>query len=157
MSAEFLKLFSSRRMMIENKPITQAKLFEDISNQLYQEGFVKHDYCSRLLERESSYPTGLKLIACNVAIPHINNDEVLKSTIFVSKLGCPVEWHSMENPDEVLPVTLVFNVCLAEKEKQVEVLSEIVELIQKKEVTDCLMKCSNTDQMMEVIRKEENR
>lgn len=156
--ADTLKeLFTANHIRVYKEAVTQEKIFQDVSEVLVAEGYARPDYCSRLLEREKEYPTGLKLGACSAAIPHISNDEVLKSTIYVSRLAVPCPWHSMENTEEIIPVSLVFNICLAEKEKQVEVLSEIIALFQNEDLMKRLLACDDSVKLYEEIRKEVER
>ncbi len=155
MSQEHLLLFSAEHMRIYETSTSQKEVFKNVAECLVAEGYANSDYYDQLVEREQAYPTGLHLETHDVAIPHINNEYVRKSTIYVSKLNVPCEWKNMEDADETLNVSLVFNICLAEKEKQVEVLSEIIGLIQKTDTIEALLKCNDAQQMMEIIRKEE--
>lgn len=155
MSKEHTLLFSADHMRIYEKPVNQEEVFKNVADCLIKEGYANSDYYDQLIERERSYPTGLHMESTDVAIPHVNNEFVNKSTIYVSKLNVPCEWKSMEDAAKTLSVSLVFNICLAEKEKQVDVLSEIIELIQKKEIINSLLNCTDIYRMMEIIRKEE--
>jgi len=154
MSVGSISLFSAEHMQVIQNPISQEDLFHIVAEKLIREGFAKEDYFEQLESREKAYPTGLSLQDCNVAIPHVNHEHVNRSTIFVSLLKKPAEWHSMEDPNIILPVSLVFNICLAEKEKQTQVLSDIIGMIQHRELLEGLLNSSDPEQMIAQIRKE---
>jgi PTS system galactitol-specific IIA component len=155
MTDELRKLFSPEHIKIVDREITQNDLFSKVAEELTRDGYTKDSYFIQLVEREVQYPTGLKLSGCNVAIPHVNNEFINKSLIYLTVLKYPIKWHCMDNPEEVIDVNIVFNICLAEKEKQVEILSSIIELIQHEELLGKIQKCTEPDQALELIRKEE--
>lgn len=157
MSIGCISLLSAEHMQVIDQPMTQQELFRIVADRLVREGYAREDYFEQLENREKVYPTGLPMPKCGVAIPHVNHEFVKRSTIYVSLLKKPADWHSMEDPSVILPVSLVFNICLAEMEKQTQVLSDIISLIQQSDLLEELLKCSTPEEMMAQIRKEAER
>ena len=127
-----------------NKPIIQPDLIilnlncktsEEVIRQLGQmledRGLVKAGFVQSILKREKEYPTGLPTGGTAVAIPHTNADFVLKSAMITAILAAPVPFCNMANPDESLPVRIVFMLAIKEPAFQVVWLKELMGLLRK--------------------------
>jgi PTS system galactitol-specific IIA component len=94
-------------------------------------GYVKNSYADAVVKREATMPTGLPLgYALNVAIPHTDPEHVFKPGIALAVLQKPVDFANMEDPDEAVPVGFVFLLAINEKDKQIDMLQEIMDTIQ---------------------------
>lgn len=110
-----------------------TELLRYLSDILYKEGFVKEEYGEKVIEREKIYPTALPTSGYKVAIPHTDSEFVNKSIISVASLAKSVFFNVMGSPEETVPVRVVFMLAIKEKEKQVEVIGQLIELIIKDE------------------------
>ncbi|MBA8908942.1 PTS sugar transporter subunit IIA [Aminobacter ciceronei] len=94
-------------------------------------GYVRPSYSGAVVKREATMPTGLPLgYALNVAIPHTDPEHVLKPGIALAVLRKPVDFANMEDPDEAVPVGYVFLLAINDKDKQIDMLQEIMDTIQ---------------------------
>ncbi|AMS40964.1 PTS sugar transporter subunit IIA [Aminobacter sp. NyZ550] len=94
-------------------------------------GYVRPSYAGAVVRREATMPTGLPLgYALNVAIPHTDPEHVLKPGIALAVLRKPVDFANMEDPDEAVPVGYVFLLAINDKDKQIDMLQEIMDTIQ---------------------------
>ena len=95
---------------ISRSSLTSKKeLIHDLVISLAQKGYVKASYEDAIVTRELEFPTGLELDGpYNVAIPHAETEHVLKPAIHLAVLTSPILWENMEDPDEKIPVHLVF-------------------------------------------------
>ena len=94
-------------------------------------GYVKNSYADAVVKREATMPTGLPLgYALNVAIPHTDPEHVFKPGIALAVLQKPVDFANMEDPDEAVPVGFVFLLAINDKDKQIDMLQEIMDTIQ---------------------------
>lgn len=76
---------------------------------LCEEGCVKRGYAQAVLKREQEYPTGLKLEGSfNIALTHAGPEHVYKNAIIVGVLDQPVQFQLMGEPDQTIPVRVVF-------------------------------------------------
>ena len=94
-------------------------------------GYVKPSYADAVVKREATMPTGLPLgQAVNVAIPHTDAVHVIRPGVALGVLSAPVDFANMEGPDEAVPVGVVFLLAINDKDKQIDMLQEIMEAIQ---------------------------
>ncbi len=94
-------------------------------------GYVKPSYADAVVKREAAMPTGLPLgQAVNVAIPHTDPQHVIRPGIALGVLSAPVDFANMEEPDEMVPVGVVFLLAIDDKDKQIDMLQEIMAAIQ---------------------------
>jgi len=136
-----------------NKPIITPNLIildlncktsEEVIRQLGQiiedRALVKAGFVQSILDREKEYPTGLPTGGVAVAIPHTNANYVLKSAIITAILANPVPFCNMADPDESLPIRIVFMLAIKEPAFQVVWLKQLMEFLRKPEQ---LQKCWN--------------
>ncbi|MBF4695777.1 PTS sugar transporter subunit IIA [Fusibacter ferrireducens] len=112
-------------VVCSNKEEVLKQLFE----MLYADGCVEETFYEEILKREKIYPTGLELLGCNVAIPHVSPDQVKKSAIAIAVLKTPVIFNRMDDVNLEVEVKVIFNIALANGGKQVEVLQKLTALI----------------------------
>ncbi len=94
-------------------------------------GYVKPSYADAVVKREATMPTGLPLgQALNVAIPHTDPEHVIRPGVALGVLSAPVHFANMEEPDEMVPVGVVFLLAIDDRDKQIDMLQEIMATIQ---------------------------
>ena len=94
-------------------------------------GYVKPSYADAVVKREATMPTGLPLgQALNVAIPHTDPEHVIRPGVALGVLSAPVHFANMEEPDEMVPVGVVFLLAIDDRDKQIDMLQEIMAAIQ---------------------------
>lgn len=124
-----------------------------LAGKLQAAGYVKDSFADAVLAREASMPTGLPLgHAVNVAVPHTDPEHVLKPGIALATLKKPVVFANMEDPDEPVEVGLVFLMALNDKDRQIEMLQEIMATIQSEEAIAGLMQASSVDDVAAVLK-----
>ncbi len=124
-----------------------------LAEKLQAAGYVKDSFADAVLAREASMPTGLPLgHAVNVAVPHTDPEHVLKPGIALATLKKPVAFANMEDPDEPVEVGLVFLMALNDKDRQIEMLQEIMATIQSEEAIAGLMQASSVDDVAAVLK-----
>jgi len=101
-----------------------------LAARLEASGRVRGTYRDAVIAREAIMPTGLPLGAINVAIPHTDVEHVIRPGVGLAVLRAPVQFASMDDPDERLDVRIVFALALTEKNAQIAMLQAIMELIQ---------------------------
>ena len=124
-----------------------------LAGKLKDAGYVKDSFADAVLAREATMPTGLPLgHAVNVAVPHTDPEHVVKPGIALATLKKPVTFANMEDPDEAVEVGLVFLMALNDKDRQIEMLQEIMATIQSEEAISGLMKASSLDDVAAVLK-----
>lgn len=93
-------------------------------------GLVKASWTQATLEREKVFATGLPTPEVGVAIPHTDVEHVLAQGIAVGVLEQPVLFGEMGNPDQAVPVRVVCALAVAQSEKLVTLLQQLVAMFQ---------------------------
>ena len=106
---------------------TKEELFETLSKQLVNEGYVESGYYNALISREQNFPTGIES-KINLAIPHANPENVNKSTFAIITLAEPITFASMVEPEKLLEVKLVILMVLDDGKDQIAFLKKIPDL-----------------------------
>ncbi|MFP3156242.1 PTS sugar transporter subunit IIA [Lachnospiraceae bacterium ZAX-1] len=115
-------------LALEANPKDWRESLQCTFTKLYDGGFVKKSYLQNCVKREEQYPTALDF-AMPVAIPHTEPEHVNVAAICILRLVTPVEFHSMEDPDEIKNVEFVFNLALKSSKDQLSVLQAIMKIL----------------------------
>ena len=61
----------------------------------------------------------------------------------------------MEDIDEILPVSIVFNLVLTTQEKHITILQELIKMIQNENIIEKINNADTAEQIYQIIEKEE--
>jgi PTS system galactitol-specific IIA component len=121
---------------------------------LAQSGDVLPEFADDVWRREETFPTGLPTQPLAVAMPHADPDHVLRSSVGVGVLKSPVTFAQMgTDGSRVLDVHMIFLLAIKEKEKQVEMIQQLVRLIQSANLLLGLSGVPDATEAMELIRQ----
>lgn len=99
-----------------------------LADRLHEAGYVGVKYGEATLAREMIHPTGLPTKPLFIAIPHADADDVIDSALAYAALKTPVMFRNMVEPEEELPVEMVFMIANASPEEQVKALRRLATL-----------------------------
>lgn len=117
-------------------------------------GYVLPSFAEAVLAREARMPTGLPMGRdINVAVPHTDPEHVVKPGIALATLARPVAFANMEDPDEAVPVGLVFMLALNDKDKQIEMLQQIMLTIQNEDLSSRLLDAASPDELLQLLNR----
>jgi len=120
---------------------------------LVETGHVTPEFAMDVWKREETFPTGLPTQPLAVAIPHADPDHVNGSAICVGTLKSPVRFAQMgTDGSTVLDVPVIFLLAIKEKEKQVDMIQQLVTLIQSPSLLDGLPKAKDSSEAMALIQ-----
>ncbi len=122
-------------------------VLKEMSIKLEERGYVTDDFLSHVLKREEEYPTGL-LATVPLALCHTEAKFVKKSSLVVSTLKNPVEFHEMGNPDGLVMAQIVFLLALHNPKDQVMWLKRMANLFKNEEA---LVKIKNASYPKDVV------
>ncbi|ADX25197.1 PTS sugar transporter subunit IIA [Streptococcus dysgalactiae] len=111
---------------------TQTELFDRVASHLTKIGYVTADYYQALVEREASFPTGLKIDLKDgsdilyAAIPHTETKHCLVNQVIYVKNSHPLAFQHMINPEETCFVTDFFFIINSQNEGQTTILSNLI-------------------------------
>jgi PTS system galactitol-specific IIA component len=120
---------------------------------LVETDYVTPEFSEDVWEREGTFPTGLPTQPLAVAIPHADPDHVKRSAVCVGVLNSPVRFSQMgTDGSTVLDVPIIFLLAIKEKEKQVEMIQQLMTLIQTPELLDGLSKAESPSDAIDLIK-----
>ena len=115
-------------------------------------GYVRPSYADAVVKREATMPTGLPLgRAVNVAIPHTDPEHVIRPGVALGVLSAPVDFANMEEPDELVPVGVVFLLAIDDKNKQIDMLQQIMEAIQDPDTLSGLASARTAEEVRSLL------
>lgn len=113
--------------------------FEVMFNEAFNKGFVEELFLTKIKERESVFPTGLKMADYSIAIPHTDPQYVKEQFIAVATLENPVKFSLMDDASQETEVKVIFMLGLNQPHSQIEALQQLMQMIQNKENVDKLL------------------
>lgn len=134
----------------------EAENYEDLlcklSKYLVEKNIVKEIYPKKLLEREHNYPTGLECGEINVAVPHSDHIYVRDGKIVVATLKKPIMFHKMDEPKDVIPVSIIFMLVIAEPKAHLELLQKVFGAIQSQELLKEMLDTKDQKKLTNLIK-----
>lgn len=125
------RYFDPQALCLRISARTAEEVIARLAAKLEAIGAVRPSYLSAVIAREAEIPTGLPLAPdFAVAVPHTDREHVLRPGFAIATLAEPVSFRSMEDPDQELPVRIVFALAITNKNEQIEMLQAVAELLQ---------------------------
>lgn len=149
---ELKDFFRSDLLFVKLPVKNREKFFEEISVKANSLGYVTDDFEVNVKKREETFPTGIQLEDCAIAIPHTDAEYVKEEFISVVTFENPVKFNSMEEANAVLDVEVAFLLGLNKSHNQLEVLTKLMTLIQNKEVIDSIVNASDKHELEEILK-----
>lgn len=146
-------MFSEDLIYLNESYHSQDDLFNQISKDLFEMGYVYDSYQEALKQRETKYPTGLQTEVCGIAIPHTEAIHIKKQAIAVVKLAEPITFKEMVGDADV-SIKLLFFLLVKEKESQVQVLSNLMSLFSNNQFINTLLQSESKIQLLQTINNE---
>ena len=145
------------QILIKNAVFTNLNLrskeevIAKLAMALEAEGCVKHSYCQSVLTREESLPTGIPLGEVNAAIPHTDVEHVNHVAVGIATLAQPVIFKNMVDPEESLPVKVVFLLAVNEAHAQIELLQEVSAVLQDADLIRDILVCQSPEEVVKLL------
>lgn len=139
-------------------PRVEARTMEAVvgvlAERLLTLGIVTPTWRAAVVQREASMPTGLPLSDdFAVAVPHTDPEHVVRPGLAIATLAAPVAFRSMDDPDVVLPVRIVFALALRDKRQQIDMLQAIAELLQSPERLMRIAAAADGEELLSALDK----
>lgn len=144
------QLLLPEAILLQDHAGSSTEVIEKLG-ELLRQG-VKDDFVEATLRREATMPTGLPLGGeYNAAIPHVDLEYVLSPAVGMATLREPVVFRNMVDPDEEVPVQLVFMLALDRPKAQIEVLQQVANLLQSPDVVAGLMAARTKEEVLALL------
>lgn len=149
-------MFFDEEVMSFNEDVKSSEeIITKLAYELQVKKIVNDQFLSHILQRETKYPTGLATKGVGVAIPHTDSKFVNKSQIAFASLTHPVIFKNMVNLNETVSVNLVFMIAMSKPHEQVGLLSNLMNLFQKKNDMLMLQKSETKHEVIKILRNNE--
>lgn len=132
---------------------SKEETFHFINEILLENNYVTEEYLTKVLERENTFPTGMKLEEMNVAIPHIDSKYILKENLFVITSKKGIEFSNAENNGEKLNVSIIFGLLIKEHNTHISFLVKLIELFQQNDKLEQILESSDEDEVINILRE----
>lgn len=130
----------------------KKSLLELLGDKLYAKGYVKENYTEAVIKREEDFPKGLNVEGeIKVSIPHADINYVNKPGIAFASLKEPIEFNSMDEPEEKLSIKLIFMLAVKDPNKHVVILQKLMEIIQNQEILSELASSSSKEEVKNIL------
>lgn len=121
---------------------------------LIETGHVSSGFAEDVWKREQTFPTGLPTQPLAVAIPHADPDHVNNSAVCIGVLITPVRFAQMgTDGSTLLDARMIFLLAIKEREKQVGMIGQLIQLIQTGSLLEDLVQAKNSAEALALIRK----
>lgn len=127
-------------------------VLREMASLLVDRGFCKPSFVEAILARERAHPSGLPMPGPKIAIPHTDAEHVERSVILFARLKRPVDFRSMGDPEQVLPVQLVSMLALKEKRLIGDLLETLITAYQNEQTLTDLLEAPDAGAMYAILR-----
>jgi len=137
------------------KSSDNIEVLQLMGDAMIQEGYGEEGFTEAVLKREKDYPTGLDVNGIGVAIPHTDAEHVKKEGLSIAVLNPPIEFDAMGEEDCRIPVKIVIMFTVAGKDKHIDRLLQVLDMIKDEEILQGLLDAKNKKEIRTVIQKRE--
>ena len=135
-------------MNFENK----REMFEFIAGELKKRDYVNDTYEEAINTREEKFPTGFQLKNINIAIPHADPVNSKADKLVVLTLKTPVEFQNAEDKG-TLGVNIVFGLVFHNRDKHIDYLMRLSNLIQDSGKLEKIKKSGTKDEIYDLLNE----
>ncbi|HLF74754.1 MAG TPA: PTS sugar transporter subunit IIA [Anaerolineales bacterium] len=147
-------LLKPEHILIRVEAVNAQDAIRKLSAALVDSGHVTPEFADDVWKRELTFPTGLPTQPLAVAIPHADPDHVSRSAVCIGVLTAPLHFAQMgTNGATVLDVRLIFLLAIKEREKQVELIQQLISLIQNGSLLEGLAEAKDPAEAMALIKR----
>ena len=153
MGSTLLDLLKIEHIRVGIEAVDAQDAIRKLSVPFIETGYVAPEFADDVWQREQTFPTGLPTQPLAVAIPHADPDHVKKSGVCIGVLKSPIRFAQMGTDGSTgLDVHVIFLLAIKEKEKQVEMIQQLMRLIQSPSLVEGLSKTGDSSAAMALIQ-----
>ena len=133
-------------LYVEN-PTSKKMVFDNICNKAFEKYNIdKKLLLNNLIKREK---IGTTTIGNGIAIPHVQNDQIIKPYCIVTILSQGLDFDALDKN----PVDLIVFLILPElsKPENLQILAQVSRLLRNSEITDKLRGCQSEESAFAII------
>ena len=139
-------LNQSSFLLIQN-PTSKKMVFEKVCNKAFEKHNIdKNLLLNNLIKREK---IGATSIGNDIAIPHVQNNQIIKPSCIVAILSDGLDFEALDNT----PVDLIVFLMLPEisKSENLQILAQVSRLLRNSDITNKLRGCKSEESAFAII------
>lgn len=144
----------SSNVLLDVQVESASEALQQLSQTLFQNGYVKASYESAVIAREQEFPTGLPTNYCGVAIPHTDPQHVNDKAIGIAVLAEAVPFVMMGETEATTPVKIILMLAMDKGDAQLTLLQKLMSLFQNDETLATLAEATNKETIVRVIEQQ---
>ena len=145
-------LLDKNLIFLNEEPKDDIEAIKILGNKFIEEKYITSEYTKTVIEREKNFPTGIVLESLGVAIPHASpENNVLKDGIAVLRIKEPIVFHTMEDADNKVAVSMIFMLALKDNNEHLTMLQKLFKIFQNDGLMKKLAIVSSTEEFYKYI------
>ena len=153
MASQDAELFSPDLVFFDIEAQDRHELFQKLSEMLEKKGLIKPSWFGAIEEREANYATGLHFDNIEVAIPHVDPDNINRPYIAVIKPNSPIEFEHMAGAGPNVNAQVIMNLGVERDGGQVAVLQTLMNIFMDEGKSKEILAQDTPDGMVEVLTR----
>lgn len=147
-----MPIIEKKLIMPQLQCTSDLDALDQMSDMLYDRGYVKDTFKESIRKREIDYPTGIRVSSdVSVAIPHANLCDVRKTGVCIGLLKHPVSFALMGNKSERVDVKVIVMLAINDSKQHMEYLAKIMTIFSDADLLKKLCQCQNADQAFSML------
>ena len=141
------ELLNPNSFLLIQNPTSKKMVFEKICSEAFEKYNIDKKFLlNNLIKREK---IGTTTLGNGIAIPHVQNDKVMKPSCIVAILSDGLDFEALDNN----PVDLIVFLILPEvnKSENLQILAQISRLLRNTDITDKLRGCRSEESAFAII------
>ncbi|MDO1604495.1 PTS sugar transporter subunit IIA [Lactobacillus sp. YT155] len=143
-------IFNEKNILIDSTSTTQDQAFKSIAELVAGNDYATSadEFYEGLKNRELETTTGFKN---GIAIPHSNDDSVLKTGLFFIKFSNPIEWNALDK--KPVDTALALSIPKNGGKEHLKILSSVARKLMDEEFTNSLKEETDIKKIVELINE----
>jgi len=141
------ELLNPNSFLLIQNPTSKKMVFEKVCNKAFEKYNIdKNILLNNIIKREK---IGTTTIGNGIAIPHVQNDQIIKPSCIVTILSDGLDFDALDNN----PVDLIVLLMLPDvsKSENLQILAQVSRLLRNPDITDKLRGCRSEESAFAII------
>ena len=141
------ELLNPNSFLLIQNPTSKKMVFEKICSEAFEKYNIDKNFLlNNLIKREK---IGTTTLGNGIAIPHVQNDKIMKPSCIVAILSDGLDFDALDNN----PVDLIVFLILPEvsKSENLQILAQVSRLLRNTDITDKLRGCRSEESAFAII------
>ena len=141
------ELLNPNSFLLIQNPTSKKMVFEKICSEAFEKYNIDKNFLlNNLIKREK---IGTTTLGNGIAIPHVQNDKIMKPSCIVAILSDGLDFDALDNN----PVDLIVFLILSEvnKSENLQIFAKVSRLLRNTDITDKLRGCKSEESAFAII------